>query len=124
MEHTLRILLALALAGCGGVSVEPCPSDGGPPAADAAPEAPSGWSGRGACTLMGVAYQARQGRGLDCPQVACPVSYDTSGRTDTICDPAAVEACLWALESRANACDGYRDVMATECADIACVSVP
>lgn len=104
------IMLALYLTGC-STSVPAEPS-----------EPPSRITALGACSIIGVSYQAAVANGtLDrdtCAQEACPFPYDSSGRVEVTCDPAAVEQCFWDLQGRANDCEGYREAM-LNCMDAA-----
>lgn len=136
MKTHAFILILFTLAGCSGTRVE-CELDAGAAVADADasdtcvhydesgnPVRAGYWTGRSACTLMGTAYQAGladPGRFRGCPQVACPVDYDTSGRVETLCEPEALERCLLEL-GVANGCDAYNEVMASACAEVRCLT--
>lgn len=115
MKTVRTLVIALALIGCSGVHAA-CP-DGG------ATE-PSRLTARASCSWIGAIYRAASGEGtLNCPQVACPFPYDSSGRELWTCDPAAIEACSWALEG-ANDCATYEETMDTVCAEAALTCAP
>lgn len=112
--RTLMIALALLGTACSGTH-EPC-ADSGPAAAPDGGD-PVTVSARWGCGLLGRLHtqQVESGVFAECPdRPACPFPYDPIDPSSGRCDPLVVEWCVSELESRANDCERYADVLA-EC---------